>query len=205
MADLPDWVPRPESKPAPMPLLLVQSLVNTWDVEAGTDVLAEPSSAHDWLCRAGLLHTSDLPGPDEMETLRSVREGLRALLEANDSGAGGRGPGGSPPAALEALRALAAGGRFRIEVAGDGAVLVVPVGAAATGPGSGSVATGLLSLLLVVRDAQRDGTWTRLKVCRSETCRWAFYDRSHGRRGTWCEMAVCGNRNKNRSFRARQS
>ena len=28
---LPLWVPGEETKPAPMPLLLVQSFVNTWD------------------------------------------------------------------------------------------------------------------------------------------------------------------------------
>jgi predicted RNA-binding Zn ribbon-like protein len=33
--------------------------------------------------------------------------------------------------------------------------------------------------------------------------RWAFFDRSHARRGTWCDMAACGNMIKNRNFRAR--
>jgi len=58
--------------------------------------------------------------------------------------------------------------------------------------------------LLIIRDAQQDGTWARLKACRNRDCRWAFYDRSHTRRGAWCDMAVCGNLIKNRNFRARR-
>jgi predicted RNA-binding Zn ribbon-like protein len=49
-----------------------------------------------------------------------------------------------------------------------------------------------------------DGTWERLRVCRRDVCRWAFYDASRNRSGHWCSMAVCGNRTKGRRFRARQ-
>lgn len=73
------------------------------------------------------------------------------------------------------------------------------------GPQStGTVTAGLLELLLVVRDAQQDGTWPRLKTCGNSDHRWAFYDRSHSRRGVWCDMATCGNMIKNRNLRARR-
>jgi predicted RNA-binding Zn ribbon-like protein len=49
------------------------------------------------------------------------------------------------------------------------------------------------------------GTWDRLKACRQETCRWAFYDNTKNRSGVWCTMEVCGNRAKARSYRERQS
>ena len=55
-----------------------------------------------------------------------------------------------------------------------------------------------------MRDAQRDGTWARLKACANDACAWAFYDRSRNRGGTWCDMASCGNMLKNREFRARR-
>ncbi|MGZ6979737.1 MAG: CGNR zinc finger domain-containing protein, partial [Acidimicrobiia bacterium] len=42
------------------------------------------------------------------------------------------------------------------------------------------------------------------KACRHDECQWAFYDRSRNRSGQWCVMAVCGNRNKARSYRERQ-
>ena len=40
-----EWVPLAESKPAPMPLLLLQSFVNTLDSDNGTDERATPSAA----------------------------------------------------------------------------------------------------------------------------------------------------------------
>jgi predicted RNA-binding Zn ribbon-like protein len=48
------------------------------------------------------------------------------------------------------------------------------------------------------------GTWERLKVCRDDECRWAFYDHSKNARGAWCTMRVCGNRAKARAYRERQ-
>jgi predicted RNA-binding Zn ribbon-like protein len=68
----------------------------------------------------------------------------------------------------------------------------------------GSVPERLGELLLIIRDAQRDGSWARLKACGNDECRWVFYDRSRNHGGTWCEMAACGNKLKNRDFRARR-
>jgi len=55
-----------------------------------------------------------------------------------------------------------------------------------------------------VATAIADGSWARLKVCRSDSCRWAFYDASKNRSGAWCTMAVCGNRNKVRAYQRRR-
>ena len=66
------------------------------------------------------------------------------------------------------------------------------------------VADRLLNLLLVIKDAQLDGSWEMLKACANEECQWAFYDRSRNHGGTWCVMASCGNKLKNRDFRARK-
>jgi len=63
---------------------------------------------------------------------------------------------------------------------------------------------GLFDLLLIIRRAQQDGSWSRLKVCANPDCRWAFYDRSRNQQGNWCNMALCGNRLKNRQLRARR-
>ena len=72
-------------------------------------------------------------------------------------------------------------------------------------PARGDLLPGLFGLLLVIRQAQQDGTWWRLKVCGNPDCEWAFYDRSRNQQGNWCDMAVCGNRIKNRQLRARLS
>jgi len=49
--------------------------------------------------------------------------------------------------------------------------------------------------------AMEDPDWTRLKLCSSQSCRWAFYDRSKNHSSRWCTMASCGNREKARRFR----
>ena len=67
-----------------------------------------------------------------------------------------------------------------------------------------NVGDGLFQLLLTIRAAQVEGTWPRLKVCSNPDCAWVFYDRSRNQQGNWCNMAVCGNRMKNRELRARR-
>ena len=187
----PPWVPGQETKPAPMPLLLVQSFVNTWDGDHRSDVLLDPSAARDWLTAAGLWDAGRAPEPAELHLARRVRESIRAMLVAN-------GGGPSPaPGDLHALQAAARTVRPVLQVGPDGQVSV------AAGPG-GPLDGGLVTLLLAIRDAQRDGTWQRLKACGNPDCQWAFYDRSHSRAGAWCDMATCGNRIKNRRLRQRQ-
>jgi predicted RNA-binding Zn ribbon-like protein len=184
----PSWVPDIETKPAPMPLLVVQSFVNTWEGDTGVDLLEDPVAGPSWLEEAGLSHG---PGIDLAEA-REVRESIRALLVEN-------GGGGAPDAAdLRGLRAFAERARLRPVLLDGGEVDLQP-------DEDGGLVSMAATLLLIIRDAQRDGTWSRLKACRNPDCHWAYYDRSHAGRGAWCDMAVCGNRMKNRKLRSRRS
>ncbi|HEV2656447.1 MAG TPA: CGNR zinc finger domain-containing protein [Ktedonobacteraceae bacterium] len=70
-------------------------------------------------------------------------------------------------------------------------------------PSSSGIDGAMSQMLERVMRAMIDGTWTRLKACRNETCRWAFYDTSKNRSATWCTMAVCGSRLKTRAYRQR--
>ena len=63
----------------------------------------------------------------------------------------------------------------------------------------------LAILLAITYDAQRDGTWARLKICHHDACRWAFFDESRSRTATWCAMGICGNRTKVAAYRRRQA
>ena len=191
LMSIPSWVPDQETKPAPMPLLLVQSFVNTWDGDHGSDLLLDPAAARDWLNRAGLWSADRAPDPAELDLARGVREGIRAMLVANG--------GGPQPTldSLQAMQAFARDSRLAPHVGPGGQVSLAAEPA-------GQVQAGLLALLLVIRDAQHDGSWQRLKACGNPDCRWAFYDRSHSRAGAWCDMATCGNRIKNRRLRQRQ-
>jgi len=188
---LPVWVPPGELKPAPEPLLLVQSFVNTRDLDQGTDLLADPAAATAWLREAAIAgHDAGLTA-DDLAAAREVREGIRALLARNAAGA-------APSTGdLTALRGLAAAARPQLTLDPAGLIELIP--------GSPDrLANGLAGLLLIIRDAQHDGTWPRLKVCANSDCQWAYFDRSHSRRGTWCDMASCGNLIKNRNLRARR-
>jgi predicted RNA-binding Zn ribbon-like protein len=178
-------------KPAPPQLQPVQALVNTLDLDEGTDLLEDVDSARDWLREAGFLGTKGTLNRAQWSEVREVRESLRALLAHNS---------GAPmptPEALKPLRTLAASRQPKLGIDGSGNLEFEPP------PGS-DVRDVLLRLLVAVRDSQADGTWSRLKVCRNTECLWAFYDRSRNHQGAWCDMASCGNRLKNRAFRARK-
>lgn len=184
----PSWVPEDETKPAPMPLLVVQSFVNTWEADSGVDLLADPDAGQRWLQEAGLLRA---PGVD-LAQVRDMRESIRALLVANS------GAGDLDPAHLRLLRALAHRARLRLALRDDGQLDLQP-------DENDGLSWLAATLLLIIRDAQRDGSWARLKACRNPDCHWAYYDRSHAGRGAWCDMAACGNRIKNRNLRTRRS
>jgi predicted RNA-binding Zn ribbon-like protein len=184
----PTWDPADETKPAPMPLLLLQAFVNTWEGDTGVDLLADAGTAlPPWLHDMGLP-----PAPEvDLVRLRALRESIRSLIVAGTSGAV------PDPDDLRLLQDLAEGAPLHVVVDGDGTVDVRSSG--------GGLSSFAAALVLVMRDAQRDGSWARLKACRNPDCHWAFYDRSHAGRGAWCDMAVCGNRIKNRNLRTRRS
>lgn len=202
MPDLPRWYPdASEAKPAPMPLLRVQAFLNTLDTEEDVDLLADPATARDWLAQAGLIEphphgTAPEPEPElepelELELAREVRESIRGLLQTrvNEHDDARR--------LVAPLRELAASRRARLTVADNGVLGL-------ENARHDDLRDGLFGLLLIIRGAQEDGTWSRLKVCVNPACRWAFYDRSRNQQGSWCDMAVCGNRIKNRQLRARR-
>jgi predicted RNA-binding Zn ribbon-like protein len=184
------WLDDEEKKPAPEPLRRVQSLINTLDMESGLDRLAVAGDAAPWMATNGLLTPGGTPTDDDLSTLIGVREGLRALvLQSTD----GQAP---DPSLVSPLHRLVEDEPVRAAVGEDGAVRLAPVG--------DSLRARLVGLLLIVSDAQRDGTWAHLLACANDDCQWAFYDRSRNHGGTWCDMATCGNKLKNRDFRARQ-
>ncbi len=194
---VPSWAAHVEDKRAPMPLLRVQAFVDTLDRDLSIDRFAHADQARAWLAEAGLrVPDPDQPEPGftgDLRLARETRESMRALIGRN---------GGQDPLTAEdlaPLREVLAQAQPVLEVGPDGRVGLGPALPART------LAGGLLALLLIIRDAQADGTWDRLKLCGNSDCRWAFYDRSHSRQGAWCDMASCGNRVKNRNLRARRA
>jgi predicted RNA-binding Zn ribbon-like protein len=178
------------SGPAPGQLELVREFVNSVDLESGKDRLASPPELVGWLAERELLAAGTRAGAEDLVRALELREALRALLLANNEG-----DRDEQATALIDAAAERAGLRLRFE----------PSGEAALKPSSPGVDGALGRLLAIVAESMREGSWRRLKACRNDSCRWAFYDASKNRSGAWCSMAVCGNRAKVRAFRERQA
>lgn len=184
------WLGDAEAKPAPGALRRVQAFVNTIDLESGQDRLADASDARPWLTDNDLLAPGATLTTDDLRLLSGVRESVRALIIQNSGGP-------NPDAEVMApLRSISESSSVRAALDEKGVVTLSPDGE--------TVPARLLSLLLIVKEAQVDGTWSHMKVCANDDCLWAFYDRSRNHGGTWCDMATCGNKLKNRDFRARR-
>lgn len=131
------------------------------------------------------VNTADLEdGTDDLDdpAAREVREAIRALLRANN------GIDADVAAASAVLERAARRVELRVGFAGGELVFE------SSDP-----------VLTAVAEAMADGSWTRLKACRSDTCQFAFVDTARNRSRQWCDMAVCGNREKARRFRSRNA
>ncbi|MFL5915319.1 MAG: CGNR zinc finger domain-containing protein [Gaiellaceae bacterium] len=167
---------------------LVRDYVNTLDFETGIDAISSPDELAMWFSEQGLV--DDLVEPTEKEhaDALAVREAIRDLLLANN------GVAADTEAASQTLeaagRAADLGVRFE-----KGRPLLAPAGDGAR--------AAIGRIVAAVAELAPTDDWKRLKGCRDEDCRVAFYDKSRNRSRAWCSMEVCGNREKARSFRAR--
>ncbi|MFJ2831652.1 CGNR zinc finger domain-containing protein [Streptomyces sp. NPDC087263] len=164
-----------ERASAPGGLALVEALVNTVDLESGTDKLdTAEGRAHFGIA------------DHELAAARELRESLRAVCLAH--------AGHPPHRAVTPLDELLATAPLLVTVsAADGSAALSP---AHPTPLASRVAAAIAEALV-------EGTWPRLKACEAPTCHWAYYDRSPAGRGRWCSMSVCGARAKMRRYRAK--
>jgi predicted RNA-binding Zn ribbon-like protein len=169
---------------------LVRDYVNTLDFETGIDRISSPDELATWFSEEGLVDDIVEPTDEEHADALAVREAIRQLLLANN------GVEADTAAASKTLEAAGreAGLMVRFE---NGRPLLAPEDAGTRGAIGRIVAT--------VAELASTEEWKRLKTCRDETCRVAFYDQSRNRSRAWCSMEVCGNREKARSFRARHT
>jgi predicted RNA-binding Zn ribbon-like protein len=164
---------------APGRLELVRRFANTLDVEHGREVLHSPAQLRRVLLELGLIDQGARVTGVDLERAHELRDTLRHLALANN--------GVATDAALEATLTVRVDDR-------DGVLE----------PAERDVDGAFADLVGIVYTAMADGTWTRLKACRREVCRWLFYDRSRNRSAVWCQMSVCGNRTKTKAYRARR-
>jgi predicted RNA-binding Zn ribbon-like protein len=176
-------------RPAPDALRLVQSFVNSRDIEAGSDDWSDPAALGAWLAARRLVEPPVEADARDLDAAVRLREALRALLLEN----AGHGPAGGAEAALDEA---AARGRLRPRFEAPGSVRLE-----AEAPG---VAGALGRIVAIAAQAMAEGSWPRLKACSNDACQWAFYDASRNRSGRWCSGEACGNQLRARAFRARR-
>ena len=181
-------------QPAPEPLRLVEDFVNmhhTHPHPEGQDVegFQTPEDLRAWLVERELVEPGEPVHGTDVQYAIETREALRRLLLTN---------GGAPPdeQAVETVNRAATRGQLTLRFDVDGGSGLKPIARGVDG--------AIGTILAVAFAAMAEGTWSRLKVCPSETCREAFYDHSKNRSRKWCSMEVCGNRTKVRSYRQRQ-
>jgi predicted RNA-binding Zn ribbon-like protein len=172
----------------PAELALVKALLNSADIEEGSDAFGTIETLRAWLRERDLTGEGPPWTEPDRRSLIVFREAIREIVAAH----------GSPPPS-EALRV--------VDGAAQNAPLVVVVGSDGqadlrpTGHGSHALVARLLA---DIASAQRIGTWPNLRICRRDVCRWAFYDASRNHSGVWCTMSICGNRTKSSRLRRRR-
>lgn len=179
-------------------------LINTRYEPMGVDLLTGPA-ADGWLRGHGAI--SRPAAAPALERLRLLREALRQLALANNgvqTDADVLARGQAAVARIPFLVLLGSaeqpprlvahapdephdGGRSSdVDSSGDGAEVL---------------AAQIVAEFLVRRSSPR---WRQLKACPAPGCGYAFVDRSRNGSRRWCLMATCGNRAKNKAWRARQ-
>jgi predicted RNA-binding Zn ribbon-like protein len=182
-------LPEPGGRaPAPGELAVVQAFINSLDREGDEEKFSKPGVLLSWAVENRLLAPSARLNRRDLLEARRVREALRDLLEANS----GRRVS---PEAIDILNRASATARM-------GRVFsTTPT--RPPRPGGTTLADLLGQIFLIVIRAKVSGDWVRLKTCRSDVCRWAYYDDSRNRTGQWCAMSICGSHDKMRRYRAR--
>ena len=155
---------QPERKAAPGRLELVRAFVNSVDYFDHEEDLPDPKALRRWLAERGLLDKAHTPTEAEFRRAIAVREGLRAVMRAQNGAE---------------LDSAAVG---RLDRVADRATLSVHFSPEpGLRPRSEGVDGALAQLLALVADARADGSWERMKACAHAPCGWAFYDQSKNR------------------------
>jgi len=177
-------------KPAPGRLKVVQAFLNSANPKEGREDLISPTYLRDWLAAFDLLPRTSRVSEDDLRQAISVRDALFRMLEKHDAGEQCR-------EAAEVLNRSVRSAQMSVSFGPEGRAHIQSL--------APSVDGALGQIIAIVIAAMTDRTWDHLKICRSDTCAWAFYDRSKNHSGTWCDSTSCGNVAKARAYRARHA
>jgi predicted RNA-binding Zn ribbon-like protein len=169
---------------------LLCEFANTYDVDVDApllDAFTDADALTDWLRARDLVEPDERADEDDLDLARAFRSGLRTAMRRHHED--------DSTATVTDLEATAP--RLPLRIGFDGT-------RPRLAPAIGGARGGLARLLVAIADAQADDAWVRLKLCVADDCQLAFYDTSKNRSRHWCSMGVCGNRQKTRTYRARQ-
>jgi predicted RNA-binding Zn ribbon-like protein len=178
-----DGTPRPGP---PQALERLIGFVNTNEPQLSQDLLRDPTETRRWLLAEGF-EVGKL-NRDDWAAIIGFREGVRAAAAANNGS-------GVDADAVAGLRQAIDRLGFTVRADADAHLEV-----ASTTP-SGRALAPLVGGLMA---AQADGSWTRVKACARDSCRWLFYDTTRNRSRTWCTNTTCGSREKAKRAYRRQ-
>jgi predicted RNA-binding Zn ribbon-like protein len=151
-------------------------------------MIASVNELKNWLDGHGL-STDQSMGQRDLGRALAVREGIRALLLANNA---------QVPNLTAIAKMNRVSERYRFGFSfSPGATSLNAV------PSSG-IDRLLLILFATMHELMVNGTWPTYKACRNSGCQWAFVDRSRNQSRRWCEMSACGNQSKSRAFAKRR-
>jgi predicted RNA-binding Zn ribbon-like protein len=185
-----------EKYSVPSELALLYEFANSLDlrtfVERGAthvrgDELATVRHLQSWMRARRLLKQSERVDAEDHRQVLSLRDALRSFLQI--------GPENRPgSAAASRLSDACKDFPLVVNLASDGSPTLTP---APGGSGVGHVIAELQGLA-------ESGRLDRLKMCNSTECHWIFFDHSKPANRRWCSSALCGNRQKTRSYRQRR-
>jgi predicted RNA-binding Zn ribbon-like protein len=161
----------------------VQAFLNSVDLEDGVEEFASVASLESWVA-AHIPNAAGTLREDDRIRAIAAREALRDVVEGDPSGK-----------ATRTLQRLLDGIPMTMQLDGDDRIELVSA--------HGGIDAIFTRIMAGVHHAMIDGTWQRLKICRNDVCRWAFYDASRNRSAVWCSMATCGSQAKARAYRTR--
>ena len=168
--------------PAPGNLILLEGFLNTCHIEMGFEDFETANSTEKWLRSVDLWSGTKKITSLETQRIIKFRSALRAWILDKEC--------------FQPLNELITEISFQAEFSSKGEISFQSLG-----DGHHHVLGTLIGIIL---ESQKDGTWDRLKCCDLPTCGWAFYDSTRSRTKRWCSMKTCGSRHKAREYYKRK-
>jgi|SRR5689334_22619066 len=150
--------------------------------------LGDPAALGAWMHARHLLSRGVVPSQRTFTDALRLREAIRLYLKCDPAERHRKGVVEPLNKAMEpfALRVVATGK--------DGMKLL---------PAAPDTSPGLSAIVAEFYDGAANGTLDRLKMCAADECQRVFFDRSKPGTRRWCQQALCGNREKTRTYRKR--